>query len=38
LEKPLFTGATIKELFARTFEEGIEKEDFSAVYKLFKKN
>ena len=37
LKKPLFTGATIKELFARTFEERIEKEDFSAVYKLFKK-
>jgi 3-hydroxyisobutyrate dehydrogenase len=37
LKKPLSTGATIKELFARTFEEGIEKEDFSAVYKLFKK-
>jgi 3-hydroxyisobutyrate dehydrogenase len=37
LKKPLFTGTLIKELFARTYEEGIEKEDFSAVYKLFKK-
>lgn len=33
----LFTGAVIKELYARTFEEGIEQEDFSAIYKLFKK-
>ena len=37
LKKPLLTGAAIKELFARTYEEGIEQEDFSAVYKLFKK-
>ncbi len=35
--KPLFTGALIKELYARTFEEGIDQEDFSAIYKLFKK-
>lgn len=33
----LFTGAVIKELYARIFEEGIEQEDFSAIYKLFKK-
>jgi len=25
----------VKELYARTFEEGIDEEDFSAVYKLF---
>jgi len=35
-KKTLFTGAVIKELYARTFEEGIEQEDFSAIYKLFK--
>lgn len=37
-KKPLFTGALIKELYARTFEEGIDQEDFSAIYKLFKKS
>lgn len=36
-KKTLFTGAVIKELYARTFEEGIAQEDFSAIYKLFKK-
>ena len=36
-KKSLFTGAVVKELYGRTFEEGIEQEDFSAVYKLFKK-
>ncbi len=35
-KKTLFTGAVIKELYARTFEEGIDQEDFSAIYKLFK--
>ena len=35
-KKTLFTGAVIKELYARTFEMGIEQEDFSAIYKLFK--
>jgi 3-hydroxyisobutyrate dehydrogenase len=35
-KKTLFTGAVIKELYARTFEKGIEQEDFSAIYKLFK--
>ncbi|MFP7755739.1 NAD(P)-dependent oxidoreductase [Thermodesulfobacteriota bacterium B35] len=34
-KKTLFTGAVVKEIFARTFEEGIAEEDFSAVYKLF---
>lgn len=34
--QPLFTAAVAKELFARTFEVGIDQEDFSAVYKLFK--
>ena len=36
-KQPLFTGAVIKELYARTYAEGIEQEDFSAIYKLFKK-
>lgn len=36
-KQPLFTGAVIKELYARTFEQGIEQEDFSAIYKVFKK-
>jgi 3-hydroxyisobutyrate dehydrogenase len=36
-KKTLFTGAVIKELYARTFEEGMDREDFSAIYKLFKK-
>ncbi len=34
---PLFTGAVIKELFAKTFTQGLDQEDFSAVYKIFKK-
>jgi 3-hydroxyisobutyrate dehydrogenase len=38
LKKPLFTGAVTKELYARTFEQGIDHEDFSAIYKLFKKS
>jgi len=36
-KKTLFTGAVVKELYARTFEEGIDQEDFAAVYKLFKR-
>lgn len=36
-KRSLFTGAVAKELYARTFEEGIAQEDFSAIYKLFKK-
>lgn len=35
---PLFSGALTKELYARTFAEGIDQEDFSAVYKLFKRS
>lgn len=38
LKKPLFTGAVIKELYARCFEEGIGDLDFSAIYKTFKKD
>ncbi len=37
-KKTLFTGAVVKELYARTFEEGIAQEDFSAIYKIFKKS
>jgi 3-hydroxyisobutyrate dehydrogenase len=37
-KKTLFTGAVVKELFARTFEQGIDQEDFSAVYKIFKRD
>lgn len=37
-KKTLFTGSVVKELYARTFEEGIEQEDFAAIYKLFKSN
>lgn len=33
---PVFTGAVVKELYARTVEEGLDQEDFSAIYKLFK--
>ncbi len=36
LKKPLFTAATAKELYARTFETGIDQEDFASIYKLFK--
>jgi 3-hydroxyisobutyrate dehydrogenase len=38
LKKPLATGAAVKEIFARTFEEGMADEDFSAIYKLFRKS
>jgi 3-hydroxyisobutyrate dehydrogenase len=37
-KKTLFTGAVIKELFAKTFEQGIANEDFSAIYKVFKRS
>jgi len=37
-QKTLFTGAVVKELYARTFEKGIDQEDFSAIYKLFKRS
>lgn len=36
-KKTLFTGAVVKELYARTFAAGTAQEDFSAIYKLFKK-
>lgn len=37
IKAPLFTGAVVKELFAKTYEAGIDQEDFSAIYKLFAK-
>lgn len=37
LKQPLYGASLVKELYARTFSEGFETEDFSAVYKLFKK-
>jgi len=36
LRKPLFTGSAVKELYGMTYAMGIEGEDFSAIYKLFK--
>ncbi len=36
MKRPLLTGSVIKELFGMAIREGSEKEDFSAVYKLFK--
>lgn len=37
MQRPLFTGSMAKEIFAMTFSEGIEAEDFSAVYRIFKR-
>ncbi len=34
-KRSLFTAAVVKELYARTFEEGIADLDFSAIYQLF---
>ena len=36
LKRPLFTGATAKELFGMTFSREIEDQDFSAVYEVMK--
>ena len=33
--KALFTGAVAKELFALACQQGLDKEDFSSIYKLF---
>lgn len=35
LKQPLYASAMIKELYARTFAEGFENEDFSSIVKLF---
>ncbi len=37
-KKTLFTGSVVKELFARTFELGFAHEDFSAIYKVFRRD
>ncbi len=34
---PVFTGAVTKELFARTFGEGLGDLDFCSIYRLFRK-
>ena len=36
MKKPLFVGSTVKELFALTRSKGIDDQDFSAVYEVFK--
>jgi 3-hydroxyisobutyrate dehydrogenase len=35
-KKPLFTGALVKELYAKAFADGLDQEDFSSIYKIFK--
>lgn len=37
MKRPLFTGSLTKEIFGITLSEGIEAEDFSVVYKIFKR-
>lgn len=37
MKRPLFTGSLAKEIFGMTLSEGIEAEDFSAVYRIFKR-
>ncbi len=36
LKSPLFTGSIIKELFGMTFPKGMDKLDFSVIYRLMK--
>jgi 3-hydroxyisobutyrate dehydrogenase len=36
LEKPLFTGSMVKELYAMTRSRGIDHLDFSAIYTVFR--
>jgi len=36
LNKPLFVGSTVKELFAIVRSRGIDDQDFSAIYEVFK--
>lgn len=35
LKRPIFTGAVVKELYGKTFSQGLAEEDFSAIYKIF---
>jgi len=37
LNKPLFVGSTVKELFAIARAKGIDDKDFSAIYEVFRK-
>ncbi len=37
-KKPLLIASLVKELYGRTFEEGIAQEDFAAIYKLFSRH
>jgi 3-hydroxyisobutyrate dehydrogenase len=37
MKRPLHTAAAVKELFAMTYPAGLAEEDFSAVYRLFRK-
>lgn len=36
LKRPLFTGSIVKEIYATAILKGLENEDFSSIYKLFK--
>lgn len=36
LKQPLATASTVKEIYARTFAEGFEREDFASILKLFR--
>jgi 3-hydroxyisobutyrate dehydrogenase len=36
LNKPLFVGSTVKEIFAIARSKGLEDKDFSAIYEVFK--
>lgn len=36
LKRPLFTGSIVKEIYATAILKGVENEDFSSIYKLFK--
>jgi 3-hydroxyisobutyrate dehydrogenase len=36
LERPLFTGSAVKELYGMTFPQGVADQDFSVIYALFR--
>jgi 3-hydroxyisobutyrate dehydrogenase len=38
MRRPLFIGSTVKELFAMTRSRGIDDQDFSAVYRVFRES
>jgi len=35
MKKPMILGSLVKDLFGTTFKDGLEKHDFSAIYKIF---